>query len=65
MNAAAAPTAEETPRLKSLIHAPDLSIDVIAAYLDGLDHETRVAELSITTRDDQRALFEKAPRPPR
>lgn len=56
----AAPVADSTPRLRSLIHAPDLSIDVIASYLDGLDHDGRVAELAVTTRDDQRALFEKA-----
>jgi len=57
---AAAATTEDAPRLKGLIDTPKLSIGVIAAYLDGLGHDARVAELARTTRDEQRRLYEKA-----
>jgi len=60
MNAAVAIPLEQPLDLTALIHEPRASIEPIAAYLDGLDHARRVAELSRTSRSDQRRLFELA-----
>lgn len=61
MNVATVPTETDRPsRLRALLHAPEVGIQEIAAYLDGLDHLGRITELAETTRDDQRALYTKA-----
>ncbi|MBO6933321.1 MAG: hypothetical protein JJ863_00045 [Deltaproteobacteria bacterium] len=47
-------------RLQQLIRDPGAPIGAIAAHLDALDHDTRMAELADTTRQDQRLLWTKA-----
>lgn len=46
--------------VQSLIAEPSVTIDVIAEHLDGLDADRRWQELSILSRSEQRALYEKA-----
>ena len=47
-------------RLQQLIRDPGAPIGAIATHLDSLDHQSRMAELADTTRQDQRLLWTKA-----
>ncbi len=46
-------------KLKAMVHDAGVSIDEIGTYLDGLDHDARIAEMYTLGRKDQKALFEK------